>query len=231
MNVAFDPKLIDHLELREKALKERDARALYQMAQIYASMKGKKNEKKAYELYKSSATHGYAKARFMMGLCNEKGIGVKQSLPMAITWYIRAEISAASDIADRLDSTDESTRELLHIFREDPGFAEEMDDTAFAKPEPLEYTTIADILCAAEWGEPEAQDWLGHNYYCGANGHEKNYEEAAYWYHKSAEQGSEAGMHHLAQFYKLTEQYKMAAEWYRKYAEFRIRQRREYLGW
>ena len=47
MNVAFDPKLIDHLELREKALKERDARALYQMAQIYASMKGKKNEKKA----------------------------------------------------------------------------------------------------------------------------------------------------------------------------------------
>lgn len=88
MNVAFDPKLIDHLELREKALKERDARALYQMAQIYASMKGKKNEKKAYELYKSSATHGYAKARFMMGLCNEKGIGVKQSLPMAITWYI-----------------------------------------------------------------------------------------------------------------------------------------------
>ena len=104
MNVAFDPKLIDHLELREKALKERDARALYQMAQIYASMKGKKNEKKAYELYKSSATHGYAKARFMMGLCNEKGIGVKQSLPMAITWYIRAEISAVSDIADRSDT-------------------------------------------------------------------------------------------------------------------------------
>lgn len=25
MNVAFDPKLIDHLELRENALKERDA--------------------------------------------------------------------------------------------------------------------------------------------------------------------------------------------------------------
>ena len=123
MNVAFDPKLIDHLELREKALKERDARALYQMAQIYASMKGKKNEKKAYELYKSSATHGYAKARFMMGLCNEKGIGVKQSLPMAITWYIRAEISAASDIADRSDTADEMDRERLHIFREEPGFA------------------------------------------------------------------------------------------------------------
>ena len=51
MNVAFDPKLIDHMELREKALKERDARALYQMARIYASMKGKKDEKKAYDCF------------------------------------------------------------------------------------------------------------------------------------------------------------------------------------
>ena len=46
MHVAFDPKLIGYLKLREKALKERDARALYQMARIYASMKGKKDEKK-----------------------------------------------------------------------------------------------------------------------------------------------------------------------------------------
>lgn len=231
MHVAFDPKLIGYLKLREKALKERDARALYQMARIYASMKGKKDEKKAYELYKSSATRGYAEAQFKMGICNEKGIGVKQSIRMAITWYIRAEISAASDIADGLDSIDKSTRELLHIFRVDPGLAEEMDDAAFAKPEPLEYTTIADIQCAAEQGDPEAQDWLGHNYYFGANGLEKNDEEAAYWYHKSAEQGSEAGTHHLAQFYKLTEQYKMAVKWYRKYAAFRIKQRRECLGW
>ena len=152
MNVAFDPKLIDHLELREKALKERDARALYQMAQIYASMKGKKNEKKAYELYKSSATHGYAKARFMMGLCNEKGIGVKQSLPMAITWYIRAEISAASDIADRSDTADEMDRERLHIFREEPGFATELDDAAYARPDVLESVTIEEIAFAAEQG-------------------------------------------------------------------------------
>ena len=231
MEVIFDPRLTAHLELREKALKQRDAKALYQLAQIYASMKGKKNEKKAYELYKSSATHGYAEAQFKMGICNEKGIGVKQSIRMAITWYIRAEISSASDIAGGLCSTGEAAREMLRIFRAEPRFAEEMDDTAFAKPEPLEYTTIADILCAAEQGDPEAQDCLGHNYYCGSNGLEKNYEEAAYWYHKSAEQGSEAGMHHLAQFYKLTEQYKMAVEWYRKYAELRIEQRKACLGW
>ena len=231
MEVTINPKLTEHLELREKAFKKHDAKALYQLARIYASMKGKKNEKKAFELYKRSATHGYAEAQFRMGICNENGIGVKQSIQMAITWFIRAEISAASDIADGLDSTDESTRELLRLFREEPRFAEEMDDAAFAKPEPLEYTTIADILCAAEQGDPEAQDCLGHNYYCGSNGLEKNNEEAAYWYHKSAEQGSEAGIQHLAQFYKLTGRYEMAVEWYRRYAELRVGQRNAYLGW
>lgn len=231
MEVTIHPKLTAYLELREKALKQRDPRALYQLAQIYTGMKGKKNEKKAYALYKVSATYGYAEAQFRMGICNEKGIGVKQSIRMAITWYIRAEISAASDIAEGLAPTDESTRELLRLFREEPEFAEEMDDAAFAKPEPLEYTTVADILCAAEQGDSEAQDCLGHNYYCGSNGLEKNYDEAAYWYRKSAEQGSEAGIHHLAQFYKLTEEYEMAVEWYRRYAELRVGQRNAYLGW
>ena len=76
MEVTIHPKLTEHLELREKALKQRDPKAMYQLAQIYASMKGKKNEKKSYELYKSSATHGYAEAQFRMGICNEKGIGI-----------------------------------------------------------------------------------------------------------------------------------------------------------
>lgn len=231
MKVTVDPRLKSYLELRDKALECHDAKAMYQLAQVYAGMKGKKNEKRAYELYRISATHGYAEAQFRMGICNENGIGVKQSIQMAISWYIRAEISAASDIADGLDSTDEATRELLHVFREEPRFAEEMDDAAFVKSEPLEYTTIEDILCAAEQGDSEAQDRLGHHYYCGSNGLEEDHEEAAYWYHKSAEQGSEVGVHHLAQFYKLTEQYKMAAEWYRKYAGLRIGLRKAYLGW
>ena len=46
MEVTINPKLTEHLELREKALKQRDPKAMYQLAQIYASMKGKKNEKK-----------------------------------------------------------------------------------------------------------------------------------------------------------------------------------------
>ena len=166
--VTIHPILTAHLELRETALKQRNPKALYHLAQIYSGMKGKKNVKKAYDLYKSSATRGYAEAQFKMGICYEKGIGVKQSIRMAITWYIRAETSAASDIADGLYYTDEAVREMLRIFRAEPRFAEEMDDTAFAKPEPLEYATIVDILCATAQGDFEAQDCLWHNYYCGS---------------------------------------------------------------
>lgn len=230
MEIRIDPRLKGYLELREKALKERDAGALYHLAQIHARMKGKKNEKKAYELYKSSATHGYAKARFIMGLCNEKGIGVKQSLPMAITWYIRAEISAASDIADRSDTADEMDRERLHIFREEPGFATELDDAAYERPDILESVTIEEIAIAAEQGNPYAQNCLGHNYCLGTNGLEKDLEAAEYWHRMSAEQGCEAGIHNLAQFYKRAERYDAAVEWYRKYAELRIKQCEAYFG-
>ena len=34
MEIRIDPRLKGYLELREKALKERDAEALYQLAQI-----------------------------------------------------------------------------------------------------------------------------------------------------------------------------------------------------
>ena len=95
----------------------------------------------------------------------------------------------------------------------------------------LESVTIEEIAFAAEQGDPYAQDCLGHNYCLEANGLEKDLEAAEYWHRKSAEQGCEAGIHHLAQFYKRAERYDEAVEWYRKYAELRIKQREELCGW
>lgn len=194
MEVIIDSRFTAYLALREKALKKRDKASLYRLAQVYSGMKGKKSKKKAYELYKLSAAYGYAEAQFMMGLCNEKGIGVKQSIQIAISWYIRAEISAAADIADSSHFTDEAQRELLHIFRDDPRFAEETDDAAFVKNNTSENIPTAEILYAAE-------------------------------------QGSENGIHHLAQFYKLSKRYEEAVIWYRRYAKLRIGQRKRLLGW
>ena len=230
MEVTIDPKLKGYLELRKKALQEFDSRAMYQLAQIYESMKGKKNKKKAYDLYAKSAQEYEAKAQFMIGLYNEKGIVVKQRIQNAITWYIKAELSATCDIADRLDTVDEMDRERLHIFREEPGFATELDDAAYERPDILESVTIEEIAIAAEQGNPYAQNCLGHNYCLGTNGLEKDLEAAEYWHRMSAEQGCEAGIHNLAQFYKRVERYDAAVEWYRKYAELRIKQREAYFG-
>ena len=231
MEVTIDPKLKGYLELRKKALQEFDSRAMYQLAQIYESMKGKKNKKKAYDLYAKSAQEYEAKAQFMIGLYNEKGIVVKQRIQNAITWYIKAELSATCDIADRLDTVDEMDRETLHIYQRNPEYAIERDDAAYARSDVLESVTIEEIAFAAEQGDPYAQDCLGHNYCLGANGLEKDLEAAEYWHRKSAEQGCEAGIHHLAQFYKRAERYDEAVEWYRKYAELRIKQREELCGW
>lgn len=104
MNVAFDPKLIDHLELRENALKERDARALYQMAQIYASMKGKKEREEGLRAIQEFCNTRICQSTIHDGAVQRERDRSQAKPFQAVTWYIRAEISCASDIADRSDT-------------------------------------------------------------------------------------------------------------------------------
>ena len=106
-----------------------------------------------------------------------------------------------------------------------------MDDAAYAQLDLQEDAAIDEIAFAAEAGDPAAQDCLGHSYALGCNGLEEDHKAAEYWHRKSAQQGWLAGMHHLAQFYKRAERYREAAEWYRKFAELRIKQRKTELGW
>ena len=231
MEITLDSKFVQYLELRNRALNKREPAALYQLAQVYSHVNGKKTKRKAYELYKILAAFGYAEAQFMMGVCCENGTGTRRSEQMAIMWYLRAEISAASDIADHSEFVEEAERERLHLYREDPYFAAEMDDAAYTQFDLPEDATIDEIIFAAEEGDPAAQDCLGHSYAFGCNGLEADHEAAEYWHLKSAQQGWLAGMHHLAQFCKRAERYREAAEWYRKCAEFRIKQRKAELGW
>ena len=231
MEITLDSRFVQYLELRNRALKKREPTALYQLAQVYSHMNGKDAKRKAYELYKISAAFGYAEAQFMMGVCCENGTGIRRSEQMAIMWYLRAEISAASDIADHSEFVEKTEQERLRLYREDPYFAAEMDDAAYAQLDLQEDATIDEIAFAAEAGDPAAQDCLGHSYALGCNGLEEDYKAAEYWHRKSAQQGWLAGMHHLAQFYKRAERYREAAEWYRKFAELRIKQRKTELGW
>lgn len=229
MEITFDPKFAQYLELRSQALRKRDPATLFRLAQVYSHTKGKKAKRKAYELYKISATFGYAEAQFMMGVCCENGTGTKLSEQMAVLWYLRAEISAACDIADNSELVDEKERELLHLYREDPYFAAEMEDAAYTQFDLPEDVAIDEIIFAAEEGDPAAQECLGRSYALGCNGLEKDYKAAEYWHRKAARQGWLAGMQQLARFYKRAARYRDAAEWYRKCAELRIKQRNEQL--
>ena len=131
MKITLDLKFVQYLELRNRALNKREPAASYQLAQAYSHMNGTTAKRKAYELYKISAALGSAEAQFMMGVCCENGTGTRRSEQMAIMWYLRAEISAASGIADHSEFVEEAERERLHLYREDPYFAAEMDDAAY----------------------------------------------------------------------------------------------------
>lgn len=59
---------------------------------------------------------------------------------------------------------------------------------------------------------------------------ERDIVQAIYWYQESAKGGCEAGMLHLAEYYKNRKQYKEAAKWYRQYVEARIKWRNKRRG-
>ena len=77
--------------------------------------------------------------------------------------------------------------------------------------------------------DAEAQNRLGHRYFHG-NGTQQDIVQAIHWYRESAKGGCEAGMLHLAEYYKNRKQYKEAAKWYRQYVEARIKWRNKRLG-
>ena len=71
---------------------------------------------------------------------------------------------------------------------------------------------------AAEQGDVDAQNKLGHCYYNG-NGVSQSYVEAAKWYRKAAEQGDVNAQFNLGCCYYRVEAFEEATKWYRKAAE------------
>lgn len=84
-------------------------------------------------------------------------------------------------------------------------------------------TESVEELNADEQMDAWTQNNLGDLYYDGRGGVVQDYQQAAQWYRKAAEQGSIAGQCNLgfmyANGYGVTKDYQQAAEWYRKAAE------------
>lgn len=216
-------------ELWHKAEKKKDEKAQFELAKLYSRSKNAEFASKAVDLYKKSASQGNTEAKFALGKCYETGYGVKRNYFRAIQWYKAADSSVTSDLMRYPDPVGDAAIERLRRYYEDDEYAAMMDAYLDAK-EACRPDTFEFDLEAAERGDAEAQNSLGHRYYYG-RGTEQNYEQALYWYHKSAEAGYEAGIKHLAEHYEKVRCYKESAKWHRKYAELRIKWRNERLGW
>ena len=213
------------MELKELAEKKNDEQAQFQLAELYIASKNPALLSEAVELYKKSAKQGFTDAKFALGRCYEEGIGVRKNYRGAIQWYKAAEISITNDLFKYPDPVGEADRARLDSLVESGIFDMLMDSIDYDNEPTLETEE-----CNAELGDADAQNSLGCRYKVGKDV-EKDISKAFYWFHKSAEQGYEAGMLHLAELYEKTKNYKEAAKWYRRYTEMRIQWRNERLGW
>lgn len=225
MQINYSEPLKRMLELKELAEKKNDEQAQFQLAELYIASKNPALLSEAVELYKKSAKQGFTDARFALGKCYEEGIGVRKNYRGAIEWYKAAEISITNDLFKYPDPVGEADRARLDSLVESGIFDMLMDSIDYDNEPTLETDE-----CNAELGDADAQNSLGCRYKVGKDV-EKDISKAFYWFHKSAEQGYEAGMLHLAELYEKTKNYKEAAKWYRRYTEMRIQWRNERLGW
>lgn len=222
MEVKFDPVFMHYLNLRSKVRQLAISKTLLELAQISDNPFA---ARKAFEMFKQSAAQGDPDAQFLLGLCYETGTGIKQSYLRAIQWYIRVDTSATNYVMDHPTVLDEIENERVQRYLLNPKLASDLDGSYVSDEEMYEYE-----LQAAENGDAEAQNALGHRYFYG-QGIPQDQEQAGYWYQKSAEQGCEAGMIHWAEYCRLKKNHKEAAQWYRKYAELRIQWRNQRMGW
>lgn len=225
MEINYSGPLKRMLELRELAEKKNDEQAQFQLAELYIASKNPALLSEAVELYKRSAKQGFTDAKFALGRCYEEGIGVRKNYRGAIQWYKAAKISITNDLFKYPDPVGEADRARLDSLVESGIFDMLMDSIDYDNEPTLETEE-----CNAELGDADAQNSLGCRYKVGKDV-EKDISKAFYWFHKSAEQGYEAGMLHLAELYEKTKNYKEAAKWYRRYTEMRIQWRNERLGW
>ena len=225
MEINYSGPLKRMMELKELAEKKNDEQAQFQLAELYIASKNPALLSEAVELYKKSAKQGFTDAKFALGRCYEEGIGVRKNYRGAIEWYKAAEISITNDLFKYPDPVGEADRARLDSLVESGIFDMLMDSIDYDNEPTLETDE-----CNAELGDADAQNSLGCRYKVGKDV-EIDISKAFYWFHKSAEQGYEAGMLHLAELYEKTKNYKEAAKWYRRYTEMRIQWRNERLGW
>ena len=154
------------------------------------------NNENAYYWFKKSAEQGYAAAQLKLGDCYRTGIGVEQDYEQAASWYRKAVEQGNEEANNRIDEL----KNEINCF----------DDNNIN-----DYIKLNNL---AKRGDTLAQSSLGDYYYKGI-GVDKDYDQAAYWYRKAAEQGNKEAQFGLGICCYISHDYRQAVDWFRQAAK------------
>ena len=227
MNVVFSPVFFAYAELWEAVSQRQNADAQFSQALKYICRGTQTAVTKAFVLLKRSASHGFTEAQFAAGWCYEYGCGTKRSYRQAIRWYKRAENNVTADVMNAYDPVGEEENARLQLYFTCASYAAAAD--CLLDTQEREDSFESDLNAAAK-GDAISMLRLGHRFYYG-QGVECDHAQAAIWYQRAANSGSDAAMLCLAQLAEGERRDREAARWYRRYAAERIRWRNRRLNW
>ena len=153
---------------------------------------------KAVKWYRRAAEFGDVNAQDNLGWCYEKGVGVEQDWEEAIVWYRKAAEQGLAHAQCNL------------------GWCYE-----YSKGEGRDWKTVRLFRNAVKQGDTAVQclSW----FHMIGKGNEQDWEEAAKWFFKAAEQGYADAQCKLGEYYEVGKGVKQdkveAVKWYRKAAE------------
>lgn len=177
-----------------------DPDAQNQLGLKYAQGDGlPRDDVKAVEWYRKSATQGFAKAETNLGDMYFYGRGgLDQNYVQALSWYLKASQQDFPDAQYR----------LAYMYEKGIGTNRDLS------------RAVELYRSAADHGYPEAQNLIGILYATGTEGVGKDEKEAVAWYQKAADQGFAKAQMNLGDMYffgrGVDRDYKQAMVWYTK---------------
>ena len=138
----------------------------------------KRDEKRAFELFKKASRLGNIKSKYNLGICYRTAMGTKKNLEKSKECFLASckELRADSYyqlglVYDELNKGDETDKKAVEYYK-----------------------------ASAEAGNTGAMTNLGIHYYYG-NGATKSYDEAVKWYQMAADAGNTAAQYNLGRCY------------------------------
>ncbi len=191
---------------------------------------GCKSLQKAADLFRKAAERGHGKAQYNLGVCYDKGEGVKQDREQAVIWFTKAAEQGDKDAQHNLgvcyengDGTSQDYQQAAIWYRkaaeQGHALAQYNLGVCYYNGQGVEEDQEQAVIWfgkAAVQGDAKAQHNLGLCYYNG-KGVEQDRWQAAIWFHKAASQGCTGAQKSLDLCRANNEDAPQAVVWFRRF--------------